>query len=165
MILKNMANVLPHFLYVYLRKKFYSNRPSSNILTNFIKFFNVQYPNFKIKMLDIGARDGLPGWGLILKHLNNFYLEGIEPDKRGAQVILDSPNYGPYQKVHTVSLSNKEGPSNFYVTKKLGCSSIHKPNLKNLTNRTICPWFEIQKTIEIQTTKLSTLYPNRDLTL
>ena len=132
----------------------------ANERRDFLNMLNSDYPQLKIKMLDIGSRSGLMEPFIYLMRLNNFYLEGFEPDKAEAEAILKSGKFGNYSKIHPVALSNKSGKIPLYITKMLGCSSIYKPNLNDMKYYTNSNYYEIQKKIIIPVTTLAKIYPN-----
>jgi FkbM family methyltransferase len=128
-------------------------------LRKLIVFINGQYPELKVSLLDVGARKGLEGRYDELTKLKGFYAEGIEPDKAEAKALLA---LGHYRKVHPVAVADETGRKRLYVTKVLGCTSIHKPNTRNLERFAISPWFETQSELEISVTTLGALYPGDD---
>ncbi|HEX4263284.1 MAG TPA: FkbM family methyltransferase [Verrucomicrobiae bacterium] len=116
---------------------------------------NQDYPNLNLRMLDVGARRGIDDSYRDLARLNHFYLEGIEPDAKECEAIL---SHGFYSKVRPVAVAGRTGKSPLYITKVLGCTSIYKPNFKNLERYSLSPWFEVQDEIEINVTTLDTLF-------
>jgi len=137
------------------------NKINTNYRTDFIKYLNNNYFSLNIRMLDIGSRSGLLDPYIFLIKLNNFYLEGIEPDKEEAKAILKEPNkYGPYKKVHTITLSDKEEKIFLYITKMLGCTSIYEPNFNNIKYYTTAPYYDLQKKIIVQATTLKNIFKN-----
>lgn len=106
-------------------------------------------------MLDVGSRRGLDESCRALARLNHFHLEGIEPDAKECEAVLAR---GFYNKVHPVAVADRAGKIPLYITKVLGCTSIHKPNVKNLERYAISPWFEVQRQIEINVTTLDDLF-------
>jgi FkbM family methyltransferase len=97
----------------------------------FIDYLNKKFPELEISVLEIGAKEGLCYNYQILKYLNNFYLEGIEPQKDEALKLLNEKKY-PYKKVYNEAVSSKNGEQILYITKSNGCSSLYKPNFFEL---------------------------------
>jgi len=128
---------------------------------SFIRFLNKNYPEFKISLLDVGARSGLLYPYIYLSYFKRFYLEGIEPDKKEVEAIMNSKKYGDYDKIHTVILSDKPGKIPLYITKMLGCTSIYKPNFQKVNYYTKSNYYKILKKIEVSATTLSELYENK----
>ena len=98
-----------------------------------------------------GLRDGTTSFG----GLKNFCVEGIEPDKQEASALMAR---GPYRKVHPVAVADTIGARALYITKVLGCTSIHKPKTDSLRRFSISNWFEVQRQMDIPVTTLDALY-------
>jgi FkbM family methyltransferase len=142
----------------YLRRRYHrlQSHLGHRALRKFIDLINARYPHLQTRLLDIGARRGIEGLYHGLTRLNHFHLEGIEPDREEARALLD---HG-YRKVHPVAIADEIGNKPLYVTKVLGCTSIHKPNMENVQRYTISPWFEVQAETTIPVTTLDSLYCN-----
>lgn len=122
----------------------------------FIKYLNNNFPHLEISLLEVGSKDGLCYNYQILNLLDNFYLEGIEPQKDEALKLLKSKKF-PYKKIHTDAIFSEDCKKTLYVTKSRGCSSLYKPNFKELRKYEEAENFEIVKEEEVIVKKLDSI--------
>jgi len=126
----------------------------------FINLLNKDYPNLKISFLEVGSRGGLPpysNWYPLLM-LKNLHLEGIEPDKEEARILMKQKK-SRYKKVYTEVVYHKKAKIPLFITKALGCTSIYEPNIKNLKYYTPCGNFIVQKKILVEAKPLDLIIP------
>lgn len=108
------------------------------------KSFNEYYNKNPIKIVDIGAADGLhKRWKKVEKHFQAFC---FEPDERSYKKI--SSNKHIISK--NIGLYNKKGLLKIYLTKKPTCSSIYPPNEKFINFFQNSNRFEVVKDIDIK---------------
>ena len=124
-------------------------------LRKLIRVVNTQHPEMQTSLLLVGARRGLERRYNSLLKLNHFSVDGIEPDKKEVEAILARE---VYRKMHAVAVADEICTKPLYITKVLGCTSIHKPKMEKLQRYTISGWFETQAQTEIPVTTLDALY-------
>ena len=151
--MQNLAKRIPGFLQRrYLRLKAFLAHGG---LRRIITMFNAKYPDLEFRLLDIGARRGREGRYNSLTRLNHFYVEGIEPDKKESEAVLAR---GVYGRIHPIAVADEIGKRRLYITKVLGCTSLHRPKWENLERYAISSWFEIQKETDVAVTTLDAFY-------
>jgi len=111
--------------------------------------------NDKINYLDVGARSGLPKHLITHKDFFNFYL--CEPEREEAK-LLESQGYNVIDK----ALYSKEGRERFYVTAKIGSSSLLKSS--KLRTQFFRPWTsEIVDEYDVETTTVDDVERERNI--
>ena len=110
-------------------------------------FARINNNNDKLVFLDIGGAGGLNRrWRSFEKFIRPIF---VEPDKRS---YLELMNNG--FEVITKGLWSQKTQKKFYLTKKLHCSSIYKPNYEYLNLFPNSSRYKVTKTIELDLEKL-----------
>ena len=129
------------------RRNFFTTKQKKK----FIDYLNRTFPNLEISLLEVGSKGGLCYNYQILKYLNNFSLEGVEPQDNEASQLKG------YHKIHNEAVFSKNGKAILHITKSSGCSSLLKPNFAELKEYGEEGDFEIVKDKEIEVRKLDSI--------
>lgn len=123
---------------------------------NIFNVLNKYYPyDFKISLLDIGARDNLQWpWENLNKEILDVHL--FEPEENEMNNLKKtSPSTF---NIHNHLLSDKKENIYLNLNKSLGTSSINEPNFDFLKHFTDYERFNLAKKVEFQSTTLDKLY-------
>ena len=117
--------------------------------------------NFKLSLLDIGARDGIQ-WPFTSFQKNEIKLFLVEPDKEEAKKLKQTYNSDNI-RVLPYALWSSDKVLKLNLTKSRGASSVYESNIDFLNQFPESSRFDIEKKINIEATTIDNLSLSKEI--